>query len=103
HGDSVWLVYSLIKPGRRPLGQPQGSAMSPLSSQGVGMRLMFVLSLPVLVPALLAVVLTPVFGWVTLVLALVWVPVALVAGIRLGARWYDRRGPEMLQQVVAQA
>jgi len=100
---SVRLIYPVVKPGDNPMRQPQGSAMAQLTSQGLGMLLMFVLSLPVLVPALLAVVLSPVFGWVTLVLGLVWGPVALVAGIRLGARWYDRRGPEMLQQVVAQA
>ncbi len=99
---SARLVYPVPKPGESPFKQPQGAAMATLVSQMVAMALVFVLALPFLVPGVLAILLPNVaLGWVALVVGPVVGIVALVVGVRWGARVYDRRTPELLQQVVS--
>ncbi|WP_277050499.1 hypothetical protein [Ruania albidiflava] len=99
---SARLIYPAVKPGDSPLRQPQGAVMPTMIAQGIGFAAVVVLSLPVIVTGILTIVVSPVLGWVTMVLGLVWGVVVCLLGIRYGGRWYDRRTPELLQQVVAQ-
>ncbi len=99
---SARLIYPAVKPGDSPLRQPQGSVLPTLIAQGIGSAAVLVLCLPVVATVVLTLVLSPVFGWVTLVLGLGWGVTVCLLGIKLGGRWYDRRTPELLQQVVAQ-
>ncbi|MCB7136539.1 hypothetical protein [Cellulosimicrobium marinum] len=102
--SSARLLYPVPKPGDSPFKQPQGAAMATLVAQGVAMVLVLALTLPFLVPGVLAVVLPQaVLGWVTLVVGPVLGVVVLVLGVRWGARVYDRRAPELLQRVVSYA
>lgn len=101
---SARLLYPVPKPGDSPFKQPQGAALASLVAQGVGGLLTFACSLPMFalaVPAMLVPV--PALGWVTLVVAPVLGAVLLAVGVRWGARTYDKRAPELLQQVLSYA
>lgn len=100
---SAWLIYPAPKPGDSPLKQPQGAGMATALSQALHSVAALVLTLPVVVPAILTLAVSPAFGWVTLVIGLVLGVVGCLTGITLGARRYDRRTPELLQQVMARA
>ncbi|UFU07461.1 hypothetical protein [Ruania halotolerans] len=100
---SARMIYPVVKPGESPLKQPQGSAMATMVSQGLGMLAIMAISIPFLVTAVLTLAVSLTFGWVTLLLGIVIGAVVCVLGIRIGGRWYDRRTPEILQQVLAQA
>ncbi|SEE96713.1 hypothetical protein [Ruania alba] len=100
---SARMIYPVVKPGESPLKQPQGAAMATMVAQGLGLLVVMALSLPFLVTAVLTLAVSLTFGWVTLALGVVIGAVVCVAGIRIGGRWYDRRTPEILQQVLAQA
>lgn len=100
---SARLIYPAVKPGDSPLRQPQGAALPTMIAQGIGFAVTLVLALPVLATMILTLAVSPVFGWVTLALGPVWGVAVCLLGIRFGGRWYDRRTPELLQQVVAQA
>ncbi len=101
---SARLLYPVPKPGDSPFKQPQGAAMATLVAQTVAMLLVLALSLPFLVPGVIAIVADlPVLGWVTLAVGVVVGAVVLVLGVRWGARTYDRRAPELLQRVLSYA
>ncbi|ARU52560.1 hypothetical protein CBR64_14935 [Cellulosimicrobium cellulans] len=101
---SARLLYPVPKPGDSPFKQPQGAAMATLVAQSVAMLLVLALSLPFLVPGLVAILADqPVVGWVTLVVGAVVGVVVLLLGVRWGARAYDRRAPELLQKVMSAA
>lgn len=101
---SARLLYPVPKPGDSPFKQPQGAAMATLVAQSVAMLLVLALSLPFLVPGLVAILADlPVVGWVTLVVGVAVGVVVLLLGVRWGARAYDRRAPELLQKVMSAA
>ncbi len=100
---SARLIYPVPKPGDSPLKQPQGAAMATLVAQMAGMLAAFSISLPVLVLAVLTLVIGPVFGWIALVVGSAGGVAVCVLGVRFGGRWFDRRTPEIMQQVMAQA
>jgi len=105
---SARLLYPVPKPGDSPFKQPQGAAMATLVAQTVAMAVVLAASLPFLVPGVLAIVwpdaaANGVLGWVTLVVGPVVGALALLIGVRWGARIYDRRTPELLQQVLSYA
>jgi ABC-2 type transport system permease protein len=98
-----WL-YPVPKPGESPFKQPQGAVGATMVAQGVAGLATFVLSLPALALALVAILLpSPVLGWVALVVGPAVGVVVLVLGVRWGARAHDRRAPELLQRVLAYA
>ncbi|WP_265520868.1 hypothetical protein [Oerskovia flava] len=102
--SSARLLYPVPKPGDSPFKQPQGAAMATLVAQMLAMLMMFVLTLPVLVLGALAIFWPqPALGWVALVVGIGLGSALLVAGARWGARIYDRRSPELLQQVLTYA
>jgi ABC-2 type transport system permease protein len=96
-----WL-YPVPKPGQSPFKQPQGAVGSTMVAQFVAMGLATAVSVPGLVLALLAILLpNAVLGWVTLVVAPAIGVAVLLLGVRWGSRMYDRRTPELLQQVLS--
>jgi ABC-2 type transport system permease protein len=101
---SARFVYGVPQPGQSPFATPSGSVGTSLLTQLVGFSALMVLVLPELVLAVVAVVRGSwALGAVTLAVGLVLGAAGLVGGLRLGARWYDRRSPELLQQVTAMA
>jgi ABC-2 type transport system permease protein len=97
---SARLVYPVAKPGESPLKSPQGAAMATIVSQGIGFAVTAGLSLPVFAVGIAALVLGGVlWGVATLVVGIVYGVLILVLAVRFGARVYDRRLPELLQQV----
>lgn len=97
---SARVVYPVTKPGESPFTTPQGTSFAVMVSQWVGMLVLGALCLPGValgvaavvsghpLPAVLATVVGPAVG-----------VLVLVAGIRIGARLYDRRAPELLQTI----
>lgn len=97
---SARLVYPVAKPGESPLKSPQGAAVATIAAQGIGFVVTLGLSLPLLGVGIAAVVIGgPVWGVSTLLLGLLYGALMLYLGVRVGARTYDRRLPELLQQV----
>jgi ABC-2 type transport system permease protein len=101
---SARFLYPVPQPGQSAFATPSGSAGINLLTQLGGWTVLLVLVLPETVLAVLAVARgSAALGAVTLVVALVLGSAVLLAGIRLGARWFDSRSPELMQQVVAMA
>ncbi|WP_146361540.1 transporter [Arthrobacter yangruifuii] len=97
---SARYTYNVPLPGENAFKTPPGSAGRSLLVQGAFSLLLFALLLPVLVPGAAAVVLqSTLWGLVTLLAGLLVGAAVLISGIRLGGRWMDARGPELLQQV----
>ncbi|GAA2726968.1 hypothetical protein [Cellulomonas aerilata] len=101
---STRFVYPVPLPGQSPFATPSGSLGVSMLTQLLGFGALTVLVLPEVVLATVAVVGGSVLlGVVTLLVGLVLGGALLVGGLLLGARWYDRRSPELLQQVTAMA
>lgn len=97
---SARLVYPVVKPGESPLKSPQGAAVATVVAQGLGFLLTLGLSLPVFGVGIAALLLGGVpWGIATLVVGILYGVFVLVLGVRFGARVYNRRLPELLQQV----
>lgn len=97
---SARYTYNVPVPGENAFKTPPGSAGRTFLVQGIFAMALLVLLVPVLVPAVIAVVTENMaWGFVTLAAGTVLGSAVLVAGIRLGGRWMDARGPELLQQV----
>ena len=97
---SARLVYPVAKPGESPLKSPQGAAMATVVSQGIGFIITLGLSLPVFAVGIAAIILGgPLWGAATVVVGVLYGALILVLAVRFGARVYDRRLPELLQQV----
>jgi ABC-2 type transport system permease protein len=101
---SARFLYPVPQPGQSAFATPSGSVGVNLLTQLLGWTVLLVLVLPETVLAALAVARgSQVLGAATLVVGLVLGAVLLVGGVRLGARWFDRRSPELMQQVAAMA
>jgi len=99
---SARLVYPVPKPGESPFKSPQGAAMATLVAQMAAMGITLAVSVPTLALALAAIFLpNAALGWAALGVGLVTGVLVLLLGVRWGARTYDRRLPELLQQVMA--
>jgi ABC-2 type transport system permease protein len=97
---SARLVYPVAKPGESPLKSPQGAAMATIVSQGIGFIVTVGLALPVFAVGIAAIVVGGLlWGIATLVVGVLYGALILVLAVRFGARVYDRRLPELLQQV----
>jgi len=99
---SARLVYPVPKPGESPFKSPQGATMATMVAQFATMGITLAVSLPTLALALPAILLPQAaLGWVAFGVGLVTGVLVLLLGVRWGARTYDRRLPELLQQVMA--
>jgi len=87
-------------PGDSPFKKPPGNVGQTMAVQFGGMGLLSVLVLPEagLVIAQ-GVTGEPLFGWLNLAVGPILGLVLFVVGVRLGGRWLDARGPEMLAQL----
>ncbi|MGO4589179.1 transporter [Paenarthrobacter sp. 2TAF44] len=87
-------------PGDSPFKKPPGNVAQTLAVQMIGMGVLVLLLLPQL--ALMGAQLftgSVVPGWINLVVGPLVGMVLLVAGVRLGGKWLDARGPEMFAQL----
>ncbi len=101
---SARFVYPVPLPGQSPFASPSGSMSVNLLTQLLGFSALVVLVLPEVVLAVVAVARGSVgLGLAALVVGLGLGGGLLAGGLRLGARWYEQRSPELLQQVTAQA
>ena len=97
---SARYTYNVPLPGENAFKTPPGSGGRTLLVQSLGMLAQILIVLPVLALALAAVLLdSPLWDWLTLAGGVLLGAGLLLAGIRIGGRWLDRRAPEMLAAV----
>lgn len=97
---SARYTVAVPLPGDSPFKKPPGNVGQTLAVQFGGMLVLFVLVLPE--AALLVAQLVTgnqAFGWINLAVGTVMGLVLFVLGVRLGGKWLDARGPELLAQV----
>jgi ABC-2 type transport system permease protein len=97
---SARYTVTVPLPGDSPFKKPPGNVGQTLAVQFVGMLVLLVLVLPE--AALLvaeAVTGNALFGWLNLAVGTVLGLGLFLAGVRLGGKWLDARGPELLAQV----
>ncbi|MGO4187069.1 transporter [Pseudarthrobacter sp. TAF60_1] len=87
-------------PGDSPFKKPPGNVGQTMAVQFAGMGILALLVLPE-VGLLIAQTVTgnAVFGWANLAVGPVLGLALFAAGIRLGGKWLDARGPELLAQL----
>ena len=87
-------------PGDSPFKKPPGNVGQTMLVQFGGMGVLFLLVLPeaALIVAQ-GVTGNALFGWLNLALGLILGLILFVVGVRLGGRWLESRGPEMLAQL----
>jgi ABC-2 type transport system permease protein len=97
---SARYTVAVPLPGDSPFKKPPGNVGQTLAVQFGGMLVLLVLVLPE-AGLLIAQLLTGngLFGWINLAVGTVLGVVLFVAGVRLGGKWLDVRGPELLAQV----
>ena len=104
-GFGVASVLSVLKPypvpasGDSPFASPPGAVGVTMLVQLVAGLAVTVLSTPVLALWLLALGGPAGWGWAALALALVLGPGYVLAGVRQGARIYERRTPDLLSDL----
>lgn len=99
---SARYTYPVPLPGDSPMKTPQGYTVLNVALQFAVMVLIAALMLPAAIPLLLQLLTGQMlWGWIGLAAGLVLGPALCWAGIVLGGRWLDARGPELLQQVCA--
>ena len=97
---SARYTYNVPLPGENAFKTPPGSAGRTFLVQGIFALVLLGLLVPVLAPAVAALVTgSMLWSFLTLLAGLVTGSAVLVFGIILGGRWLDARGPELLQQV----
>lgn len=97
---SARYTVSVPLPGDSPFKKPPGNVAQTMAVQFGGMGVLLLLVAPEV--ALMAVQLvtgSPVAGWINLLLGPVLGLVLFAAGVRLGGKWLDARGPELLAQL----
>lgn len=97
---SARYTVAVPLPGDSPFKKPPGNVGQTLAVQFGGMLVLLVLVLPE-AALLIAQLVTgnSVFGWINLAVGSVLGLVLFVVGVRLGGKWLDARGPELLAQV----
>jgi ABC-2 type transport system permease protein len=98
---SARYTVAVPLPGDSPFKKPPGNVGQTLAVQFAGMGILALLVLPE--AALIVaqwVTGNPLFGWINLALGPILGLVIFVAGVRIGGRWLDARGPELLAQLV---
>ncbi|MBT0992825.1 hypothetical protein KIN34_00775 [Cellulomonas sp. DKR-3] len=99
---SALVVQAVQQPGDSPFQTRQGTSLTTVLSQTAGWFVVALASLPEALLAGFAVARSSaVLGWAALVVGLVLGSVLLVVGVRVGGRELDRRGPVLLQRILA--
>lgn len=98
---SARYIYPVPPPGTSLMAQPEGGMGRIMLVQTGGMAIQFLLALPVLIPAIVAFVLdSPAWGIITLMVGVLYGAGMLWAGVKIGAKWYERALPETYQSIV---
>ncbi|MGO4384840.1 transporter [Specibacter sp. RAF43] len=99
---SARFTLNVPLPGESPLKGKPGNNLAATLTQMAGFGGLAVLVVPELVLVIIgATTGRPLYGWLALAVGVVLGGVFLVTGIRIGARVYERRAPELLQAVSA--
>jgi ABC-2 type transport system permease protein len=93
---SARFPYPATKPGDSPFAQPQASDTASALIQSLSFAGSVILSLPAVICALLGVFVDPLWHTPALFSGVGVGFAAVIAGIWLGSRTFERRGPEML-------
>ncbi len=97
---SARYTVAVPLPGDSPFKKPPGNVAQTMAVQFGGMGVLLLLILPeaaLLVAQFLTG--TSIFGWINLFLGPVLGLALFAAGVRLGGKWLDARGPELLAQL----
>ncbi|MEE2568412.1 transporter [Pseudarthrobacter sp. J64] len=87
-------------PGDSPFKKPPGNTAQTMLVQFGGMLLLVLLAAPEIGLIITqSVTGNAVFGWINLVVGPILGLALFAAGVRIGGRWLDARGPEMLAQL----
>lgn len=98
--SSARFPYPAVKPGDSPFQQPQSSGTISAFVQSITMFGSLLVAGPAIVFAVIGVFVDPEWHLLSLVAGVVLGVLALVWGIWLGGRVFERRGPEILQAAV---
>ena len=98
---SARYIYPVPPPGASVMASPEGGMGRTMLVQTIGMAAQFILSSPVIVLAVIALVTnSSVWGIITLMVGVLYGAGLLWAGVKLGAKWYERALPETYQSIV---
>ncbi|MEO7129917.1 MAG: hypothetical protein ABIZ07_00895 [Dermatophilaceae bacterium] len=97
--QSVTLPYPVPKPGDSPFSSPPGAAGITLAAQMLASTGTVILSSPVLLLAWLAWSEHSWARWATAGAGVILGAGIFLVGLQIGARLYERRGPELLQSL----
>ena len=98
---SIVMPYPVAKPGESPFSTPPGATGITLVAQLVAAISSVVLTAPPIVLALLAWSGSTWAVWAGAVVGLAWGASMFELGVRVGARLYERRAPELLASLIA--
>jgi ABC-2 type transport system permease protein len=93
---SARFPYPATKPGDSPFAQPQASDTASALIQSLSFTGSIILSVPAIICALLGIFVDPLWHMPALFAGVGVGLAAVIAGIWLGSRTFERRGPEML-------
>ena len=93
---SARFPYPAVRPGDSPFSQPQAGGSAAGLIQGLSFFGILLLSSPAIVSAALGLLFGGPWPFVSLASGLVIGVLALLLGLSVGSRVYDRRGPELL-------
>lgn len=97
---SARYTVAVPLPGDSPFKKPPGNVAQTMAVQFGGMGVLLLLVLPEAVLVLTqSITGSMAAGWINLVLGPVLGLVLFTAGVRLGGKWLDARGPELLAQL----
>lgn len=99
---SAYTAWPTQKAGENPFTTPQGATMAAFAGQMIGWLVLMVLAaVPVAVGVRAIVLGTAAWAVGALLLGTVAGLAALIAGVRIGGRVWDRRAPELLHQLAS--
>jgi len=93
---SARFPYPAVRPGDSPFSQPQAGGSTAGLIQGLSFFGILLLSSPAIVAAYVGLIFGGPWPVVSLLCGVVIGTSALLFGVSVGARVYDRRGPEIL-------
>ena len=93
---SARFPYPAVRPGDSPFSQPQAGGSAAGLIQGLSFFGILLLSSPAIVTAYIGLIFGGLWPLASLVCGVVIGTAALLFGVSMGSRVYDRRGPEIL-------
>ncbi|MCU1571514.1 MAG: hypothetical protein JWR33_2255 [Naasia sp.] len=94
---SARFPYPVVRPGDSPFSQPQSTGATTALAQSVSFLASLLLALPAIVFAALGFLGSDTWFWASLASGILVGIASLLLGVRIGARMFDRRGPEILR------